>query len=199
MWKIYSFARTVWIDGCACLLKFEYCWFEFSLALVREYAWMSSRVSDCYHVKWYICIYVQMIDDWRNWLSCRVQCTVCLFKSRKLQRLSVNHPQTMVAIFSAWLSLAYLMSDSSFMNPFLVCSLSIHKAVQFLFRKPSVTHSVVWGISLCTAHASRAQFFTTGLRLRWQSVAQFLDIQFKLVDCQVLQECVDLASLAASL
>ena len=133
-----------------------------------------------------------------SWLSCSVQCTVCLLKSRKLQRLSVK-PQTMVAVFSACLSLAYQMSDSSFMTPFLECSLSIHKAVQFLFHKLSVTHSVVWSIILCTAHTSRAQFFTTGLRLRCQSVSQFLDVHFKLVGCQVLRECVELASLAASL
>ena len=74
MGKNDPFARTVWIDGCACLLKFECCWFEFSLALEREYAWMSSRVSNCYHVKWYTCMYVQTIDDWRSWLSCSVQC-----------------------------------------------------------------------------------------------------------------------------
>lgn len=81
------------------------------------------KLLSCEMVHMYICTN----DRWLKKLA-KLQCTVCLFKSRKLQRLSVK-TQTMVAVFSACLSLAYLMSAPSFMNPFLVCSLSMHKTV----------------------------------------------------------------------
>ena len=79
MRKNDPFAGTVWIDGCACLLKFGCCWFEFSLALERECAWMSSRVSNCCHVKRYT---KGANERWLKKLA-KLQCAV--YKLAKLQ------------------------------------------------------------------------------------------------------------------